>query len=554
MDIATDPQPMEVEESGQVRDHCENLPVDTDGFESPKRKEIETTQIESEGVETEETALVAPSLETERIGETAPVAPTSLVNEEMEESAPITPELLQSKVQSRIGSLSKPSSESAPQGSEEHEYPEFSGRMTRSLKRRLKLTPIAETAADVAPGSRSLKRLRRLSGSATPSVNQIPNLDTTHQENTPNVEPIPNTVAACQEEGRSVEPDSNPNTPHLEEVDAFYVRARGKIKSSNVKAVSCSNCKQPCSPQGLLKCSSNVVSSEVTPEEATAIVLKVERVDYPTLPSQHTADTSGTAEQLNRDQTGTCTMKRRSGRFKEMKPANRFVNSGMSRKFLGEDTSKGSRARRQLAEDSGNESKERMSLGENSRKGSSERRLLGEDSRNGSEDWRPLGENSRKRSSERRLLGEHSRNGSIQTKFLGKDSAKGSKEKKLLREDSGVGSNEGLRASSSRGKSRRTSILPPPLPPPRVQDKSKVPEAFGLKTSRSGRLLVPPLAFWRSQSIEYDKDGGIIAIFNGFQAKPADTGCFNFTPPQEKNAKRIQERLCKAAATVEKRK
>jgi hypothetical protein len=111
-----------------------------------------------------------------------------------------------------------------------------------------------------------------------------------------------------------------------------------------------------------------------------------------------------------------------------------------------------------------------------------------------------------------------------------------------------------LASSVGRSSGGRRSIIPPPLPPPRVQDKSKVSEAFGLKTSRSGRLLVPPLAYWRSQSIGYDMDGGIIAIFDGFEAKPADTGCFTFTPPQEEDAKKIQKKLCEAAIKVPKRK
>lgn len=107
-------------------------------------------------------------------------------------------------------------------------------------------------------------------------------------------------------------------------------------------------------------------------------------------------------------------------------------------------------------------------------------------------------------------------------------------------------------AHSSRNCMRGRSILPPPLPTPRVQDKSLVPEAFGLKTSRSGRVLVPPLAYWRSQSIGYDMDGGIIAIFDGFKDTTANTGCFTFTPPQEKHARKIQKELCKAAVRVTK--
>ena len=134
-----------------------------------------------------------------------------------------------------------------------------------------------------------------------------------------------------------------------------------------------------------------------------------------------------------------------------------------------------------------------------------------------------------------------------------KESATQSRRKsKFLKVEDNKGTN--LASSVGRISGGRRSIIPPPLPPPRVQDKSKVSEAFGLKTSRSGRLLVPPLAYWRSQSIGYDMDGGIIAIFDGFEAKPADTGCFTFTPPQEEDAKKIQKKLCEAATKVPKRK
>ncbi|CAM6096619.1 unnamed protein product [Calypogeia fissa] len=89
----------------------------------------------------------------------------------------------------------------------------------------------------------------------------------------------------------------------------------------------------------------------------------------------------------------------------------------------------------------------------------------------------------------------------------------------------------------------------PPLPPPRVADKSKVTEAFGLKKSLHGRVLVPPLATWRNQSIKYDQDGGIIAISDGFIASEDEscTGYYNFKPPADKGARTMQRRLCEAA-------
>ncbi|KAH9304775.1 hypothetical protein KI387_009179, partial [Taxus chinensis] len=65
--------------------------------------------------------------------------------------------------------------------------------------------------------------------------------------------------------------------------------------------------------------------------------------------------------------------------------------------------------------------------------------------------------------------------------------------------------------------------LPPPLPSRRVNTTpEEVSKAFGLKTSRSGRLLVPPLANWCNQSIAYDMDGGIIAILDASSQRNKD--------------------------------
>lgn len=97
--------------------------------------------------------------------------------------------------------------------------------------------------------------------------------------------------------------------------------------------------------------------------------------------------------------------------------------------------------------------------------------------------------------------------------------------------------------------SYKASRLPPPLPAPRVPVSQHVlTTAFGLKTSRSGRVLVPPLAHWRNQTLVHDMDGGIIAILNGSQdAMNHDTGYFTFKPPVEAGARKLQEELCAAA-------
>ncbi|XP_024528182.1 uncharacterized protein LOC112345520 [Selaginella moellendorffii] len=116
------------------------------------------------------------------------------------------------------------------------------------------------------------------------------------------------------------------------------------------------------------------------------------------------------------------------------------------------------------------------------------------------------------------------------------------------------GTNNQIEAGASTAQSKRTkrrpkrsSNVPPPLPASRVK-QDEVIEAYGLKTSRSGRLLVPPLAYWRNQTIAHDKDGGIIAILDGFKETPSDTGCFNFKPPTEK--RQLQQKLCSAAWDV----
>ncbi|MCO5569512.1 hypothetical protein L7F22_023225 [Adiantum nelumboides] len=101
---------------------------------------------------------------------------------------------------------------------------------------------------------------------------------------------------------------------------------------------------------------------------------------------------------------------------------------------------------------------------------------------------------------------------------------------------------------SARQCSKRPVILPP-LPCPRVPiTKELISTAFGLKTSRSGRLLVPPLAHWCGQSLLRDKDGGIIAISDGSKDKSHDgTGSFKFKPPAGERLQRLQKRLCEAA-------
>lgn len=454
--IVVDPQPIQVEISVQVQDSGKNLLKDRDDVEVPKLNENDATEDRMEIEENKEMAPAASSdFENEKSEETAQAAPAAtfkLVNEEMEEAAPVTPpELIQRKVQSRVDSRYKPSSEALPQASEERVSPELNARMTRSLKRRLRLSAISEPVADVAPVTRSSKRLRR----PVPESNSEPSIS--HQVGDPLVQPVSNPDLSHQVEGPSMEPISNPVTPHHGEVNGFHARVRD-LSTRRAKAVNCSNCKKPCSSQEVIKYKNRIASIGATPEHAVERTMKTEQEEYPPLEPQRTESTPGTSSLPKKGETNTSSAKRRSGRPKKTKSANLPA--------------------------------------------------------------------------ERRTT------------------------RRLKLDDSGEGPSEGHNPVPSKQSSRRTSIMPPPLPSPRVQGglKGKVPEAFGLKTSRSGRLLVPALAYWRSQSIEYDKDGGIIAIFDGFQATPSDTGCFNFTPPQEKHAKKIQEKLCKAAATVKKRK
>ncbi|CAM6096744.1 unnamed protein product [Calypogeia fissa] len=92
------------------------------------------------------------------------------------------------------------------------------------------------------------------------------------------------------------------------------------------------------------------------------------------------------------------------------------------------------------------------------------------------------------------------------------------------------------------------SIVPPPLPAPRVADESKVIKAYGLKKSRFGRIIVPPLAVWCNQSIIYDTDGSIIAISDASSPQAeSQTGCFNYTVPSDTGARKLQIKLLKAA-------
>ncbi|KAI5078224.1 hypothetical protein GOP47_0005895 [Adiantum capillus-veneris] len=115
---------------------------------------------------------------------------------------------------------------------------------------------------------------------------------------------------------------------------------------------------------------------------------------------------------------------------------------------------------------------------------------------------------------------------------------------KKVKESSKEGS---ISTRSSRQCSKRQSI--PPLPCPRVPiAKELISTAFGLKTSRSGRLLVPPLAHWCGQSLLRDKDGGIIAISDGSKDVNNDGAeSFKFKPPAEKSLKKLQKQLREAA-------
>ncbi|MCO5575185.1 hypothetical protein L7F22_028982 [Adiantum nelumboides] len=119
-----------------------------------------------------------------------------------------------------------------------------------------------------------------------------------------------------------------------------------------------------------------------------------------------------------------------------------------------------------------------------------------------------------------------------------------------LKENCSGQSRDGIGLSSmASAQKRMKQMLPPPLPSPLMSvSRQLVSKAFGLKTSKSGRLLVPPLAHWRGQSVVRDMDGGIIAIEDGSNSVPAETGCFNFKPPIEARAKKLQEWLSETAS------
>ncbi|KAH9329380.1 hypothetical protein KI387_001488, partial [Taxus chinensis] len=71
--------------------------------------------------------------------------------------------------------------------------------------------------------------------------------------------------------------------------------------------------------------------------------------------------------------------------------------------------------------------------------------------------------------------------------------------------------------------SKRQLVDLQPLPPRRVHTTpEEVSKAFGLKISRSGRLLIPPLAYWCNQKVAYDLDRGLIAIFDASSQRNTD--------------------------------
>ncbi|XP_057861189.2 kinetochore-associated protein KNL-2 homolog [Cryptomeria japonica] len=96
---------------------------------------------------------------------------------------------------------------------------------------------------------------------------------------------------------------------------------------------------------------------------------------------------------------------------------------------------------------------------------------------------------------------------------------------------------------------KRQSLNNIPLTPPHRVHRTpeEVSKAFGLKTSRSGRLLVPPLAHWCNQTIAYDMDGGIIAILDASSQRDKHYGNSIFMPPEQKDAILIRKKLCNAA-------
>ncbi|OVA18321.1 SANT associated [Macleaya cordata] len=83
-------------------------------------------------------------------------------------------------------------------------------------------------------------------------------------------------------------------------------------------------------------------------------------------------------------------------------------------------------------------------------------------------------------------------------------------------------------------KTKRKPVLPSPETRSRRKNLCLVsPEDLSLKRSRSGRLLVPPLDFWRNQQVVYGEDGRITGVQDGLPVLESSTGAKS-EPPKAK--------------------
>ncbi|KAI3961297.1 hypothetical protein MKX01_007011 [Papaver californicum] len=73
-----------------------------------------------------------------------------------------------------------------------------------------------------------------------------------------------------------------------------------------------------------------------------------------------------------------------------------------------------------------------------------------------------------------------------------------------------------------------------PLPASKSKKKNQFSSGqeglnLNLKRSRSGRLLIPPLEFWRNQQVLYDKDGRIAVVEGSMPVLEASRGLSHFS-------------------------
>ncbi|KAL5550006.1 hypothetical protein UlMin_000182 [Ulmus minor] len=95
--------------------------------------------------------------------------------------------------------------------------------------------------------------------------------------------------------------------------------------------------------------------------------------------------------------------------------------------------------------------------------------------------------------------------------------------------------------SVSQKQAKRKIIYDTCVTPITRRGKAKMsivsPESLGFRHSRSGRLLLPPLQFWRNQSPVYDKDRTVAGIRKGYPVPEASRG--SRSKPQKKRKNRL---------------